>query len=111
MLFYLVLRTSNIIISALKENDNFDSYNFLMGDNSVDMRTPVLDNGEPNSTMANQIVYSLKKQLKENVFAHRLCHHNAKLHGIRYYIVLIYFGALRSLSTANAISERPGILI
>ena len=29
-----------------------------MGDNSVDMIPPALDNGEPNSTMSNQIVYS-----------------------------------------------------
>ena len=27
----------------------------LMGDNSVDKIPPALDNGEPNSTMANQI--------------------------------------------------------
>ena len=33
----------------------FNSFNFLMGDNSVDMIPPALDNGEPNSTMANQL--------------------------------------------------------
>ena len=36
----------------------FSSFNFLMGDNSIDMIPPALDNGEPNSTMANLIVYS-----------------------------------------------------
>ena len=31
--FYLVMRASNI---ALQENNNFDLFNFLMGDNSVE---------------------------------------------------------------------------
>ena len=48
-------------MSALQENNNFDSLNFLMGDNSVDMIHPALDNDEPNSTMANQIIYSPKE--------------------------------------------------
>ena len=62
MLFYLVLRTSNISdISAIQENIIFSSFSFLMGDNSVEMIPPALDNGEANSTMANQIVYSAKK--------------------------------------------------
>ena len=39
-----------------------------MGDNSVDMIPPVLDNGEPNSTMANQIVYSSKETILEGDF-------------------------------------------
>ena len=32
-------------MSALQENNNFDSFNFLMGDNSVDMIPRALDNG------------------------------------------------------------------
>ena len=39
-----------------------------MGDNSVDMIHPALDNGEPNSTMANQIVYSPKETILEGYF-------------------------------------------
>ena len=57
MFFYLVLRTSNIS-QLYSKIIHFNSFNFLMGDDSVDMIPPVLDNGEPNSTMANQIVYS-----------------------------------------------------
>ena len=58
----LLFGTKNIEhISAIQENNNFSSFNFLMGDNSVDMIPPALDNGEPNSTMANHIVHSLKK--------------------------------------------------
>ena len=36
-----------------------------MGDNSVDMIPPAVDNGEPNSTMANQILvaYSQKETI------------------------------------------------
>ena len=34
-----------------------------MGDNSVDMIPPALDNGEPNSTMANQTAYSPKETI------------------------------------------------
>ena len=40
-----------------------------MGDNSVDMIPPALDNGEPNSTMANQIVYSPKETILEGYFS------------------------------------------
>ena len=55
-----------------------------MGDNSVDMIPPALDNGEPNSTMANQIVYiAQKKSFKKVIFAHKWCHHHAKLDGVR----------------------------
>ena len=58
----ILFGTKNIEhISAIQENNNFSSFNFLMGDNSVDMIPPALDNGEPNSTMANHIVHSLKK--------------------------------------------------
>ena len=57
-------------ISALQENNNFDSSNFLMGDNSVDMIPPALDNGEPNSTMVNQIVYSPKETILRRIFLH-----------------------------------------
>ena len=39
-----------------------------MGDNSVDMISTALDNGEPNSTMANQIVYSPKETIVEGYF-------------------------------------------
>ena len=39
-----------------------------MGDNSVDIIPPALDNGEPNSTMANQIVYSPKETILEGYF-------------------------------------------
>ena len=39
-----------------------------MGDNSVDMIPPALDNGELNSTMANQIVYSLEETILEEYF-------------------------------------------
>ena len=38
-------------MSAIQENNNFSSFNFLRGDNSVDMIPPALDNGEPNSTI------------------------------------------------------------
>ena len=41
---------------------------FLMGDNSVDMIPPALDNVEPNSTMANQIVYSPKETMLDGYF-------------------------------------------
>ena len=34
-------------ISAFLENNNFSSFDFLMGDNSVDIIPPALDNGEP----------------------------------------------------------------
>ena len=57
-----------------------------MGDNSVDMIRPALDNGEPNSTMTNQIVYSRKETiLRRLFFANKWCHHNAKLDGVRLY--------------------------
>ena len=39
-----------------------------MGDNSVDMIPPALDNGEPNSTMANQLAYSPKETILEGNF-------------------------------------------
>ena len=39
-----------------------------MGDNSVDMIPPALDNGELNSTMANQIAYSPKETILEGYF-------------------------------------------
>ena len=39
-----------------------------MGDNSVDMIPPALDNGEPNSTMGNQIVYSPKETIFKEDF-------------------------------------------
>ena len=68
LLFYLVLRTCNIS----KENNNFDSFIILMGDNSVDMIPPSLDNGEPNSTMANQIVYSPKEIILRGVFGAKM---------------------------------------
>ena len=70
-------------MSALQENNNFNSFNFLMGDNSVDMIPPALDNGEPNSTMANQIAYSPKETILEEYFAHKWCNHQAKLNGVR----------------------------
>ena len=53
-----------------------------MGDNSVDMIPPALDNGEPNSTMANQIVFSLKATILERIFTYKWCHHNDKLNGV-----------------------------
>ena len=39
-----------------------------MGDNSVDMIPPPLDNGEPNSTMANQVDYRPKETILEGCF-------------------------------------------
>ena len=54
-----------------------------MGDNSVDMIPPALDNGELNSTMANQIAYSPKETILEDYFAHKWCQHHAKLNGVR----------------------------
>ena len=36
-----------------------------MGDNSVGMIPPALDNGEPNLTMANQLAYSPKETILE----------------------------------------------
>ena len=78
MLFYLVLRTSNISQLYRKKSNisqmyrifahNFSSFNFLMGDNSVDMIRTALDNGEPNSTMANQVVYSPRETFLEGYF-------------------------------------------
>ena len=50
-----------------------------MGDNSVDMIPPSLDNGEPNSTMANQIVYSPKEIILRGILALKWHRHNAKL--------------------------------
>ena len=41
-----------------------------MGDNSVDMIPPALDNSEPNSTMANQLAYSPKETILEWNFLH-----------------------------------------
>ena len=70
-------------MSAIQENNNFSSFNFLRGDNSVDMIPPALDNGEPNSTMANQIVYTPKETILEGYFSHKWCHHHAKLNGVR----------------------------
>ena len=54
-----------------------------MEDNSVDMIPPALDNGEPNSTMANQIVYSSKETIKKGIFAHKWYNYHAKLNGVR----------------------------
>ena len=54
-----------------------------MGDNCVDMIPPALDNGEPNSIMANQIVYSAKETILKRIFAYKWCHHNAKLNVVR----------------------------
>ena len=72
-----------------------------MGDNSVDMIPPALDNGEPNSTMANQIAYSQKETILEEgtgrqrsgkgaiyrrvvvVRVYKCCHHHSKLNGVR----------------------------
>ena len=62
VLFYLVH------ISAVQEIKFFSSFNFLMGDNSVDMIPPTLDNDEPNLTMANQIVYSPTETMLEGYF-------------------------------------------
>ena len=54
--------------AIVRFSDNSSSFNFLMGDNSVDMIPPALDNGEPNSTMANQIAYSPKETILEAHF-------------------------------------------
>ena len=43
-----------------------------MGDNSVDIIPPALDNGEPNSTMANQIAYSPKETFSEEYFCTKM---------------------------------------
>ena len=44
----ILFGTKNILhISAFQENNNFSSFCFLMGDNSVDIIPPALDNGEP----------------------------------------------------------------
>ena len=44
----ILFGTKNILyISAIQENNNFSSFDFLMGDNSVDIKPPALDNGEP----------------------------------------------------------------
>ena len=59
-----------------------------MGDNSVVMISfRFFDNGESNSTMANQIVYSPIETILEGYFAHKWCHHHAKLNGVRLYCV------------------------
>ena len=76
-----------------------------MGDNSVDMIPPALDNGEPNSTMANQIAYSSKETILEEYFCIQIVPLHAKLNGVRLYW-FICFCTLRKLSTANATSER-----
>ena len=76
--------------------------NFLIGDNSVDMIPPALDNGEPNSTMVNQIVYSQKGTILRKNFCTQIMRNYMMFD----YIVLICFGALRSLSSANALTER-----
>ena len=89
MLFYLVLRTSNI--SALQENNNFNSFNFLMGDNSVDMIPHALDNGEPNSTMANQIAYSPKETILEGYFCTQMVPSSCETNWCSMIIVLICF--------------------
>ena len=45
---FILFGTKNILhISALQENINFSSFDFLMGDYSVNMIPPALDNGEP----------------------------------------------------------------
>ena len=75
-----------------------------MGDNSVDMIPPTLDNGEPNSTIANQIVYSLKETILEDYFCTQMVPSSCETKLCN--IVLICFGALRSLSTAYSPSER-----
>ena len=44
----ILFGTKNIShISTFQENNNFSSLGFLMGDNSVDIIPPALDNGEP----------------------------------------------------------------
>ena len=44
----ILFGTKNILhISAFQENNNFSSFYFLMGDNSVYIIPPALDNGEP----------------------------------------------------------------
>ena len=44
----LLFGTKNILhISGFQKNNNFSSFDFLMGDNSVDIIPPTLDNGEP----------------------------------------------------------------
>ena len=58
-----------------------------MGDNSVDMIPPALDNGEPNSTRANQIAYSPKETILEGYFCTQMVPSSAKLNGVRLYCV------------------------
>ena len=44
----ILFGTKNILhISALQEYNNFNSFDFLMGNNSVDIIPPALDKGEP----------------------------------------------------------------
>ena len=44
----ILFGTKNILhISALQENNNSSLFDFLMGDNSVDIIPPALHNGEP----------------------------------------------------------------
>ena len=71
----------------------------------MDMIPPPSDNGEPNSTMANQIVYTLKETILMRIVAHKWCHLNAKLNGVQLFWS-ICFGTLRPLSTANVILDR-----
>ena len=44
----ILFDTKNILhVSAFQEKYNFSSFYFLMGDNSVDIIPPALDNGKP----------------------------------------------------------------
>ena len=70
------------------------------------MIPPALDNGEPNLTVANQIVYSPKETIFEGYFCTQMVPSMAFDN-----IALICLGALRSLSTANVMSERSIIPI
>ena len=74
------------------------------------MIPPALGNGEPNSTMANQIVYSPKETILEGYFCTQMVPSSCETKWFSI-ILCICFRSLRSLSTANALSERSIIPI
>ena len=58
-----------------------------MGDNSVDMIPTALDNGELGQTRQWRINKSIAQRNHLGIFAHKWCHHHAKLNGVRQYHV------------------------
>ena len=66
----------------------------IITDNSFDMIPPALDNGELNSTMANQIVYSPTETILEGYFCPQMVPSSCETKWCSIIIVLICFGAL-----------------